>query len=197
MNSLEHIVERQHPKRFLAIAQELFKEMREHEIRFAYEGEITHQITLAFSALAEANLSKDEEVISVQRRVNHVIIECLQNITKHADDLKTDNYTRPSTGVFLVSKSKSEYSITTGNAIENHKLESLRAIIDKVNSANKDELDEMYMKQLSDGELSDVGGAGLGFIDIVMKTGRKLEYHFLKIDEDTSFFVLTSFVSRS
>jgi len=44
--------------------------------------------------------------------------------------------------------------------------------------------------------LSEKGGAGLGFIDIARKTGQKLVYSFLKIDEEKSFFVLTTTILR-
>ena len=49
---------------------------------------------------------------------------------------------------------------------------------------------------MREGRLSDRGGAGLGFIDIAKKTGEKLIYSFLKINEKRSFFVLTSTISR-
>ena len=44
---------------------------------------------------------------------------------------------------------------------------------------------------LSNGEMSDKGGGGLGFIDIAKKSGEKLNYHIRKIDEKYSFFTLT------
>ena len=40
-------------------------------------------------------------------------------------------------------------------------------------------------------------GQALGFIDIARKTGKKLEFHFLPIDEASSFFLLTSSISRN
>ncbi len=196
MSNQNQTLQKSDPRRFLIIAEELVQSMREHDISFAYEGEITQQITLAFSALAEATLSKEDEMNLVQRRVYYVIIECLQNITKHADELKFKNSYYAPKGIFMISKSESEYAITTGNPIENNKRDSLRLMIDHVNSLNKTELNEMYMKQISEGQISEEGGAGLGFIDIVRKTGRKLDYHFLEIDNNISFFILTSFVSR-
>ncbi|MFN8208872.1 MAG: DUF6272 family protein [Bacteroidales bacterium] len=49
---------------------------------------------------------------------------------------------------------------------------------------------------MKEGRLSEKGGAGLGFIDIARKTGRKLSYEFLRMDEKTSFFLMTSSISR-
>jgi hypothetical protein len=69
--------------------------------------------------------------------------------------------------------------------------------LENINSLGKEELNDLYKKQIKEGRLSDKGGAGLGFIDIVRKTGKKLEYHFLPIDPNTSFFLLTSTISRT
>ena len=97
----------------------------------------------------------------------------------------------------MLSKSKEEYGITTGNIVERSRREALQKKIDYINNLSREEINELYMKQISEGELSEVGGAGLGFIDIVRRTARKLNYHFSDIDENTSFFILTSFVSRN
>jgi len=196
MSDLGHILEKKDSNSFLEGVYEFYKKMKAREITLVYEGEITHQITKAFSSLAESNMTKDEEASSVQRKVYHVMIECLQNISKHSDSVKIKDSNFSGRGIFMVSKAESEYAITTGNAIENNKLDVLRAMMDHINSLNKEELDELYLKQLTEGELSEKGGAGLGFIDIVRKTGRKLEYHFLEINDNISFFILTSFVTR-
>lgn len=196
MDHFEKFPKKTNANVLLEIVYDFYKTMKEKEITLVYEGEVTHQLTKAFTTMTEMNLSKGEEGSSVQKKVYHVMIECLQNISKHAGDLKIGDTISSGRGIFMVSKSDSEYSITSGNAIENSKLESLSSSIDYVNSLNKDELKELYASQIVKGELSDKGGAGLGFIDIARKTGRKLEYSFLKIDDDTSFFILTSFVSR-
>ena len=76
-------------------------------------------------------------------------------------------------------------------------LEELTEMLDHINSLDKDGLKELYKNQMKEGRLSEKGGAGLGFIDIARKTGNKLEFHFLPIDEGSSFFLLTSSVSRN
>jgi hypothetical protein len=184
-------------KGFLEFVYEFYKSMKAHEITLVYEGEITHQITKAFTSLTETNMAKDEESGSVQRRVFHVMVECLQNISKHAEDFGSEDYLFSGRGIFLVSKGENEYSVTTGNAVENEKIEELSTILEKINKLDKDELKELYKKQMKEGRLSDKGGAGLGFIDIKRKTDHELEYHFLPINDETSFFLLTSTIERS
>jgi hypothetical protein len=182
---------------FLEFVYDFYKSMKKHEISLVYEGEITHQITKAFTSLTESNMAKEEESNMVQKKVFHVMVECLQNISKHADDYGSNDYIFSGRGIFLVAKGVDEYSVTTGNIVDNSKIPILKGLLEQVNSLDKEELTELYKKQIKEGRLSDKGGAGLGFIDIKRKTGRNLDYHFLPINEDTSFFLLTSTISRN
>jgi len=183
-------------KGFLEFVYEFYKSMKAHEITLVYEGEITHQITKAFTSLTESNMAKDDEPGNVQRKVFHVMVECLQNISKHADDFTSSDFLFSGRGIFLVSKGDNEYSVTTGNAVDNDRIEELTNMLEMINTMDKEELKGLYKRQMKEGRLSDKGGAGLGFIDIRRKTGKELEYHFLPISNDTSFFLLTSTISR-
>jgi hypothetical protein len=164
---------------FLEFVYDFYKTMKAHEITLVYEGEITHQITKAFTSLTESNMSKDLESNTVQRKVFHVMVECLQNISKHADTFANEDYSYSGRGIFLVSKGADEYSVTTGNVIDNSKIGELKDLLELVNSLDKEGLKELYKTQMIEGRISEKGGAGLGFIDIARKTGKKLEYHFL------------------
>ncbi len=182
---------------FLEFVYHFYKTMKAHEITLVYEGEITHQITKAFTSLAESNMKEEAETGSVQKRVFHVMVECLQNISKHAEDNSNiiDN-SFSGRGIFLVSKGDQEYNITTGNIIDNRRIKELQDMLERINKLDKPGLKELYKEQIQKGKLSDKGGAGLGFIDIKRKTGKQLIYHFLPITEYTSFFLLTSSVPR-
>jgi len=182
---------------FLEFVYDFYKSMKAHEITLVYEGEITHQITKAFTSLTESNMAKEEESNTVQKKVFHVMVECLQNISKHADSFGSDDFLFAGRGIFMVSKGDIEYHVTTGNVIENAKIDELTRILDNINILDKEGLKQLYKTQMREGRLSEKGGAGLGFIDIARKTGRKLEFHFLTIDEENSFFILTSTISRT
>jgi len=67
----------------------------------------------------------------------------------------------------------------------------LRDKLNLVNGMEKEELKAYYKQVLSEGNMSEKGTAGLGMIDIARKSGEKLEYDFLDINDTTSFFSLT------
>ena len=170
-------------------------EMLRHEFTLVYEGEINHQITKAFTSMTEESMNKMSEDLSVKKKVFHVMVECLQNISKHAEETESPDDPK-SHGIFIVGRNKDAYQIITGNLVDEKKKEDLIEILDKINSLNKDELKELYQKQLKDGALSDKGGAGLGFIDIARKTGQKLEYYFDPLTDGYYFFLLRTTIAR-
>jgi len=184
----------QESQMFLEFVYEFYKTMTQNEISLVYEGEITHEITKIFTAMTEKSLEKNAESNSVQRKVFHVMVECLQNISKHADTIGEDKDERR--GIVMVCRSNDCYNIITGNIINNDKVPDLKKNLDYINSLDKEELSALYKQQIKEGTLSDKGGAGLGFIDIVKKTGSKLAYQFKQLTNDASFFILTSSINR-
>ena len=183
-------------KSFVEFILDFYKYMREYEISLVYEGEITQPIIKAFLSLTETKMMQQEEPGAVQRKVFHVMVECLQNVSKYSESSVEQNYLYAGMGVFIVTRSAKEYCITTGNAVETNKINELKNTLDYINSMDKDALNEMYKKQIKEGQLHEKGGAGLGFIDIKRKTGNNLSYEFMPIDDDFTFYVLTSSVSR-
>lgn len=181
---------------FLDFVYSVYSQMQEREITLVYEGEITHQITKAFTSLVEMEMTKEEEEGAVQRKVFHVMVECLQNVSKHADTPALADHKFAGRGIFLVCRGEECYHVISGNLVEGDKVEQLRASLDRVNSMGKEELNTLYKTRMREGVLSEKGGAGLGFIDIVRKTGNPLEYHFMEVDAKHQFFILTSTISR-
>jgi len=168
-----------------------------NKVKLIYEGEITHQITKALTALAESQMISDDESTVTQKKVFHVIVECLQNITKHADVISEDiDNGRTGKGIFVVLKETDKYTITSGNIISNNKIPMLKSILDSINETDKDGLKELYKTQIKEGRISEKGGAGLGLIDIARKSGNKLSFDILDINPQFSFFILTAKVSR-
>lgn len=183
-------------KPFVEFILDFYKYMRDYELSLVYEGEITQPIIKAFLSLTETKMMQQEEPGAVQRKVFHVMVECLQNVSKYSDSSIEHNYLYAGVGVFVVTRSATEYRVTTGNAMETCKIDELKKQLDHINSMDKDTLNEMYKKQIKEGQLHEKGGAGLGFIDIKRKTGNELVYEFMKIDDEYTFFVLSTSVSR-
>jgi hypothetical protein len=62
--------------------------------------------------------------------------------------------------------------------------------MDEINALSPEEVKEQYKKILSNGQMSDKGGGGLGMIDIARRTGKPLLYDFVPVNDNFSFFSL-------
>ena len=166
----------------------LHDEMASNGFSLVYEGEFSHEVMKMLTSMAERDMDKSNEDKSVKRKVFHVMVECLQNMTKHSDDVDTNDGV--GNGLFIVGKKDGYWSVITANKILKEKIEGLKASIDTINSMNKDDLNALYKKQIREGSLSEKGGAGLGLIDIARKTGRQLDYQFLPLEDKENYFFL-------
>ena len=136
-------------------------------------------------------MDRKSEERSIKRKVYHVMVETLQNMNKHSDEIKHE----VGNGLFIVGHKKDVYYIITSNRVKTEKKELLETALDEVNNASREELNQMYKTQIKQGRLTDKGGAGLGLIDIARKTQEKLNYQFLQLNEDEYFFILKVEVS--
>lgn len=173
---------------FIKSVLSLHDEMASNGFSLVYEGEFSHEVMKMFTSMAERDMDKTNEERSVKRKVFHVMVECLQNMTKHSDEYDEDDMV--GNGLFIVGKKDGFWNVITANKIVNDKIEDLKKSIDFINSLSKDELNALYKKQIREGSLSEKGGAGLGLIDIARKTGRKLDYQFLPLEDSKNFFFL-------
>jgi hypothetical protein len=185
------MIDQNAPVDIMNIAYDFHKLMREHKLILAYEGVVNQDLTKAFTSLTENNLSEEES--SVSKKVFHIMVECLQNLAKHA--LKEEPIEHKSS-IFLVSKSPEYFSVTTGNSVENETRDSLNEKLSYLNSLEKAEIKKLYIQTLKGSDLSEKSGAGLGLIDMVKKTGEKLEFSFVDLSPTHSFFLFKVNIPR-
>lgn len=166
----------------------LYDEMLTSGIDLVYLGEFGHDITKMFASMADSKMDINEEERSVKKKVYHVLVETLQNMNKHSDELSDKR--NIGSGLFIIGKKDNTYYIISSNKVSLQKKEDLEYSLQMICGASPEELKEMYKKQLKEGKISDKGGAGLGLIDIARKAGGNISYQFLPLEEDTAFFVL-------
>lgn len=170
------------------IKSTLTSEMASSGFPLIYKGEMNHQIMRSFAFMANRKIAEKNIPTPTRKRVFHIMIECLQNITKHSDDYD-EKEKQIGNGLFIVGESKDSFYVITGNLVKNEKMVFLESRLEKLNSSSKKELKHLFLKQMIEGELNEKGGAGLGLIDIARKSGNKLYYHFVPYDSQRYFFI--------
>jgi hypothetical protein len=164
------------------------KMMKEH-LLFIFRGDVTEKNSLPLLTLLEKEMKEDSYGLAGRKRLFMFVLESLQNIVKHGDHQQHDRMS-------LVSYSKKDggYTITTGNMIASHHVGNLRTRLDMVNKLDIDEAKNLYREILGNTEFNEKGGAGLGLIEMAVKTGNRLDYDFIPSENGFSYFVLSKTV---
>ncbi len=175
---------------FMESVLNLYEALLENGIYVVYIGKFNQQITKFFSEMVEGELEKECNNKVTRRRVYHTIVEILQNMQRHTDEIGEGS------GLFMIGRKEHIYYIITSNKIFKKKEEQIKQTLDRINQATLEELKIMYKEQLVNGRLSEKGGAGLGLIDIARKTESKYEYLFIPINFEYDYFVLKIEIDR-
>jgi hypothetical protein len=164
--------------------------MEHNDIMLSFKGDVTSEMLTSMLQIMETKLDNLGEPSKMKRKVYNVLVECLQNLYHHRDEMKRIGIDEESAAIFMIGRDDVGYNIVTGNYILTERVEKLKSRIDHVNSLDKDGLKTLYKEVLNNDERSDKGGGGLGIIDIARKSGQNLVYDFMEVDKNYSFFSL-------
>lgn len=147
----------------------------------SHVGKIDQNKINTISTLIEAQLEFHNVSKRTTKRIFNIAIESLQNSCLHGEkeeDCKQLLY-------FFIGKNAKEYTIFSGNIIENKMVENLKGQLTTIQ--NDADLKKTYLDAFTHGELSEKGGAGLGFLTMKLKSN-SFDFDFLSLNNKFSFF---------
>lgn len=137
---------------------------------------------------ANAELDKLGTNYRLKKKIYRIMVECLENILKHA--LKIESSKSDYLSKFSFETDGDDFYISTGNPVFMKDISSLQIKLEKVNESDLIGLKEMHDEVISRGTISNKGGAGLGIIDIAIKSQNQLTYSFEPLNKEISYFWL-------
>jgi hypothetical protein len=160
-----------------------------YEFILAYDGVINQNTISRLEAEVEEKILQYNYSKSIIKKVFFITVELLQNLFIHG----AEDHTHTKHNFIIIARNDQEIIILTANLIENKNVEKVKNIFDTINSFKSyEELKRYYMERLENNDMSDKGGAGLGFITIGLKTQPPLNYKFEKINDTFSYFELSA-----
>ena len=165
------------------------KMMKEH-LMFVYRGVVTNDNSIPLLMLLEKEMENSEFGFVGRKRLFMFVLESLQNVSRHSDHTRHADMS-----LVVYSKTGTGYTVTTGNVLPASSINDLKSRLDEINNLQADEIRNVYRQMLSNAEFSNKGGAGLGLIEMAKKTGNKLDYDFVPLDKEYSYFVLSKTVN--
>jgi len=126
-----------------------------------HKGDFSRVSVLPVIQMIEGNLKDQFDTPGEKRKLYHISVEILQNISKHG----SINNSVPE-GIFMMGKQNGHFIINTVNFIEKNNALTLDKYLRELTKMSKAELDKMYKTQLRTGPGEDKNNAGLGLIDV-------------------------------
>jgi len=166
------------------------KELVDDNICLIYQGEFNDDITERILFLSDNNINNSAELKRIRKKLSFVMVESFQNIIRHAPSTSVEIKDSENPSVFFVRNLGHVFYVTSVNVIANEKVEILKGRLKHINSLDKDALKELFLDILSDENISDKGGAGLGLIEMARKSGNNIAFDFDEISDEHSYCYL-------
>ncbi|MGE0634878.1 MAG: SiaB family protein kinase [Bacteroidia bacterium] len=161
--------------------------MVENQLLLAYKDNINEETSDQLIAMVDSKMVGFDEEKKIKKKVFNVLVECLQNVSRHAEPDKGLDH---ESSILLIGRNDNSFFIITGNMMSNDKTTHLKEKLDQINKLNPEEIRDKYKELMTKMEFSDKGGAGLGLLDIARKSANKFEYDFRKLGDKKTYFTL-------
>ncbi|MDZ4823277.1 MAG: SiaB family protein kinase [Flavobacteriales bacterium] len=151
---------------------------------FAHFGDFTsakvdHAFRTVEDSLAERGLRR-----STVKRFCNVLIETLQNITKHAahdSEGRSHSFT-------VVAGNDKEERLICGNLVMASEMERLNKRISQLNAMSTAEVRKLFIETLCNDDFSSKSGAGLGLMMIAKKLEHNIRFELTKLNDKLGYF---------
>jgi hypothetical protein len=160
--------------------------MSRHKVILEYSGIITFEkIDRMLDKLSEMP-AFIQLTRSIQKKLYAIFVECIENIYKNTGNGKVN--TSNKLPYICLAKEDDRFFISSGNIISNHRINTLKSRLDRINHLDHEGLKSEYAEIIDKEWISNEEGAGLGLITIALRSGNKIKYNFTSLDEQHSYY---------
>ena len=162
------------------------------KIIVSHFGEFSQDLVNSLTTSIEEMMLDSGDKKGVVKRMFSILVEGLQNIRIHGERDQDGNQV----SFLIVLQNDNDYKVTFGNLVDVMVVDKLIDRINRLNEMQPEEVKALYMDTLSNGIMSNKGGAGLGFITISLKSKNKIEVHKEQVSDDLVFFTQSVLIER-
>ncbi|KJR41614.1 hypothetical protein MCHI_002488 [Candidatus Magnetoovum chiemensis] len=176
----------------------LRQSLNKQGVFLCYSGYITEDTIACLGLALKQKLVVDKTNNNIARSAFAVFVELAQNVTRYCAEIDTsafsDNIIDLRYGILMAGAKEKNYFISCANIIQSKDVERLRLSLNHIKQLDKEGIKLLYKKALRADPHEGSKGAGLGFIEIAMRSPKELTFDFAYIDDNRSYFAINVYL---
>ena len=165
--------------------KDLYATLSAKDIFLFYKGDFSQKSILSLLDIVEQNVSGNPTFSGITRKAAHVLVELLQNISKHG----TSEQEERKEGIFLIGKSEEHVFIQVGNVVSAKERDFLLDKLAYLSMLDQDDLKELHKAAMKASlKFENKNKSGLGLIEVVKASNGKFEYTFEALPDERYLF---------
>ena len=161
--------------------------MIEKQILLAYKGEFSTRVVNSILTNGKTQLSKMKIELHIRKKVYNIMVESLENISRYQKgSINPDKMNKTHSPLFILGKKDSGFYITVGNLICQKDIDPLKTRLEAIKNLDRSMLKQKYRDAIQSSIITDNSGAGLGLIDMALKSNNKINYTFTEVAKEAS-----------
>ena len=187
----------------MVLAQNVYdlrKIVQDQGIIFSYCGYITEPVLFGIGEALKQKLYLEEADKTTLRNIFAIFVEQMQNVIRYSAELELQNEDVIEDeddlryGVLNIGKENDKFYVTCGNKIFRSDVDQLNNRLVELQKMSIEDLKALYKQKLREPTEETSMGAGVGFIEIARRSSETINFGFLELDDERTFFVLKAYV---
>lgn len=184
----------------MQLAEEYFgfrQQLNQQGIIFSFVGFLSEGILFSLGEALKQKMTLDATDANVTKRVFSVFVEQVQNIIRYSAERTTGELGKPvelSSGMVSVGRENDTFFVVCGNTLARAESTELQDKLAMLANMDKDSIKSYYREKLREPVDEASRGASIGLIEIARRSSKPIEFGFLDLSDDRTFFCLKAFI---
>jgi len=166
--------------------RKMYEEMAAADLLLCYKGDFSQKAILPLLQIVEQNASVNRQINHIGRKAGHLLIEILQNISRHGCAAETSPV-----GLFTIGWRDGRIVLQSGNLVDNQERAFLADKLSYLSELSREELVELHKVALKSSlRFESKHKSGLGLIEIARASSVPIEFSFSELQPHRHLFTL-------
>jgi hypothetical protein len=164
--------------------------MEKHKVLMYYKGPFDEVI---LAKISEFLRGKFEEAPRAGKKLFAIFMELAQNISYYSAEVNhfDSKEEKGKVGTIVIHEGDKAFKLTAGNLVSNEVVEDIVDRCNEINSLDHEGLRALKREVITQPRKEGQRGAHIGLIQVALKAEQPLNIEVQRVDDDSSFFIIS------